>query len=85
MGRNGERLRMGRSVYEQPGAKVDGITSCQRRDSKKVKENGKGTDKETSKGSKKGELRHSLILSICICLYNNCVNATNNLMCLGYK
>jgi hypothetical protein len=33
-GGNGERLRKGRSVYEQPGAKVDGIAPCKRRDSK---------------------------------------------------
>jgi hypothetical protein len=33
-GGNGEGLRKGRSVYEQPGAKVDGIASRQRRDSK---------------------------------------------------
>jgi hypothetical protein len=47
----------GRSVHEQPGTKVDRIASRQRRDSKKVKGNGRGSDKETSKGSKKGELR----------------------------
>jgi hypothetical protein len=45
----------GRSVYEQPGAKVDGIASCQRRDSKKVKGNGRGAHKGASKGSKKGD------------------------------
>jgi hypothetical protein len=43
------------------------------------KRNGRGTDKETSKGSKKGELRHNLILSIYVRVYNNCVNAANNL------
>ncbi len=30
----GEGLRKGRSVYEQPGAKVDGIAPRKRRDSK---------------------------------------------------
>jgi hypothetical protein len=43
------------------------------------KRNLRGTDKETSKGSKKGELRHNLILSIYVCVYNNCVNAADNL------
>jgi hypothetical protein len=33
-GGNGEGLRKGRSVYEQPGAKADRIASRQRRDSK---------------------------------------------------
>jgi hypothetical protein len=33
-GRNGEGMREGRSVYEQPGAKVDGIAPRKRRDSK---------------------------------------------------
>jgi hypothetical protein len=75
----------GRSVYKQPGAKVDGIAPRKRRDSKKVKGNGRGADRETSKGSKKGELRHNLILSIHVCVNNNCVNATNKRMCLGYK
>ncbi len=28
-GVNGEGMEMGRSVYEQPGTKVDGILSCQ--------------------------------------------------------
>jgi hypothetical protein len=32
--RNGEDLGRGRSVYEQPGTKVDRISSCQRRVSK---------------------------------------------------
>jgi hypothetical protein len=33
-GGNGEDLRKGRSVHEQPGAKVDGIAPHKRRDSK---------------------------------------------------
>jgi hypothetical protein len=53
-------LRKGRSVYEQPGAKVDGIAPLKRRDSKQVKGIERGTDEVTSKGSKEGELRHSL-------------------------
>ncbi len=32
--RNGEGMGRGRSVYEQPGAKVDGIAPRKRRDSK---------------------------------------------------
>ena len=51
---NGEGLRKGRSVHEQPGAKVDGIAPRKRRDSKYVKRNGRGTKKQTSKGSRKG-------------------------------
>jgi hypothetical protein len=34
MGGDGEGLRKGRSVYEQPGTKLDRIVSCQRRVSK---------------------------------------------------
>jgi hypothetical protein len=37
-----------------------------------------------ARGAKKGNCTIA-ILSICICVYNNCVNAANNLMCLGYK
>jgi hypothetical protein len=51
-GGKGEGMGRGRSVHEQPGAKVDGIAPRKRRDSKYVKGNGKGTDKETGKGSK---------------------------------
>ncbi len=84
-GGNGEGMGRGRSVYEQPGAKVDGIASRQRRDSKFVKGNGRELTR-TSKGCKKrGELRHSLIKSICICVYNKYMNEANNLMCLGYE
>ncbi len=53
-GGNGEGMGRGRSVYEQPGAKVDGIASCQRRDSKKVKGNGRGTNKTLARGVKRG-------------------------------
>jgi hypothetical protein len=42
-GGDGEGMGRGRSVYEQPGTKVDGIASRQRRDSKQVKGNGRGT------------------------------------------
>ncbi len=45
-GGTGEGLRWGRSVHEQPGAKVDGIAPHKRRDSKYV-----------SKGGLKGELK----------------------------
>ncbi len=33
----------------------------------------------------KGELRHDLVLLIYACVYDNCMNATNKRMCLGYK
>jgi hypothetical protein len=39
----------------------------------------------TSKGSRKRGIAHNLILSIHVHVYNNRVNETNNLMCLGYK
>jgi hypothetical protein len=55
MGRVGEGLRKGRSVYEQPGAKVDRIAPRKRRGFKSVKGIERGTDKEASKGSKEGE------------------------------
>jgi hypothetical protein len=35
----------------------------------------------TSKGSKRGVCAIS-ILSICICVYNNCLNVINNLNCV---
>ncbi len=38
-----------------------------------------------ARGVKEGELCHNLILSIHVRVYNNCVNATNERMCLGYK
>ncbi len=41
--------------------------------------------RELARGVEKGELRYNLILSIHVHVYNNRVNATNNLMCLGYK
>ncbi len=34
MGRNGEGMGREKSVYEQPGTRVDGITPHKRRDSK---------------------------------------------------
>jgi hypothetical protein len=39
---------------------------------------------ELVRGVKRG-IAPQRILSICICVYNNCMNAANNLMCLGYK
>jgi hypothetical protein len=47
-------MERGRSVYEQPGAKVDGVASRQRRDSKYVKGNGRETNKELARGVKRG-------------------------------
>jgi hypothetical protein len=58
----------GRSVYEKPGAKVDGIAPRKRRDSKYVKGNGRGTDRETSKGSKKGKCATTLYVNLCTCI-----------------
>jgi hypothetical protein len=40
--------------------------------------------RELARGAEKGELRHNLILPIHVHVYNNRVNAANNLMCLGY-
>ena len=45
MGGNGEGMEMGRSVYEQPGTKVDGILSQQ---------GGFQVSKEETKGGQKG-------------------------------
>ncbi len=50
-GGNGEGMRKGKSVYEQPGTRVDGIAPRKRRDSKKVKGN---WQRGTSKGNKEG-------------------------------
>jgi hypothetical protein len=50
-GRTGEGLGRGRSVYEQPGAKVDEIAPHKERDSKVSK---RGSERE-SKGSQQGE------------------------------
>jgi hypothetical protein len=66
----------GRSVYEQPGTRVDGIAPHKRRGfqvSKRVSQ-GKGGiikgnwQRGTSKGNNKG-LRHNLVLlMICMCI-----------------
>jgi hypothetical protein len=45
------------------------------------KEDWEGDRKGISKGSKKRGLRQS-VLSICICVYNNCPNVINNLNCV---
>jgi hypothetical protein len=74
-------LGKGRSVHEQPGAKVDGIAPHKRRDSKYVKRDWKGNRKGISKGSKRGVCAIS-ISSICICVYYNCPNVINNLNCV---
>ncbi len=50
------------------------------------KRDGRETDKELARGVKTGNCALAYtVLSICICVYSNCVNAANNLMCLGYK
>jgi hypothetical protein len=61
MGWELEGMGRGRSVYEQPGAKVDGIAPHKRRDSKYVREGSKDKGDwqrelkgEASKGSKRG-------------------------------
>ncbi len=45
--------------------------------------------KKLAKGVKKGNcaitITITIILSIYVRVYNNCVNATNKRMCLGYK
>ncbi len=53
-GRNREGMRGGRSIYEQPEAKVDGIAPRKGGIPSKWKETERGTDKGISKGSKKG-------------------------------
>jgi hypothetical protein len=50
---NGEGLGKGRSVYEQPGAKVDGNAPHERRDSKYVK----GVEREFERGPARGAKR----------------------------
>jgi hypothetical protein len=80
-GGTGEGSRKGRSVHEQPGAKVDGIAPHERRDSKYVKGDWKGNQRGASKGSKRWVCAIA-ISSICICVYNDCLNVINNLNCV---
>ncbi len=52
MGREWGGMETGRSVYEQPGTRVDG--SCHSKEgSKSVKGNRKGSKGESARGSKK--------------------------------
>jgi hypothetical protein len=69
-----EGMGRGRSVYDQPGTRVDGIAPHKRRDSKLVRgiQGKEGISKGnwqrgTSKGNNEG-LRHSLVLLIYICV-----------------
>jgi hypothetical protein len=68
-GGNGEGMEMGRSVYEQPGTKVDGILSQQGGFPSKLREwkRRRGICKGKSKG-----IAPLLILSICIHVNNSC-------------
>jgi hypothetical protein len=40
--------------------------------------------RKSARGVKRG-LRHDLVLLIYVCVYDDCMNATNKRMCLGYK
>jgi hypothetical protein len=66
-GGNGERMRKGRSVYEQPGTKVNRVASRQRRVSKYVKGN-KGKLTGNSKGRKNKGLRYNLCYELYMCI-----------------
>jgi hypothetical protein len=65
-------MRKGRSVYEQPGTKVDRVASRQK-EGFQVSKGDKGKLMGNSKGSKKGNCAITYITN-CICVYNNCLN-----------
>jgi hypothetical protein len=66
-GGNGEGMEIGRSVYEQPGTKVDRILSQQGR-FQVSKGKWKGGKKESEKGKQKARgLRHNCIVSLYAC------------------
>jgi hypothetical protein len=68
-GGDGGGMRKGRSVYEQPGTKVDRVASCQRRVSKYVKGNkGKLTGNGMGSKNRDRELRYNLCCE-CTCVY----------------
>ncbi len=66
-GGDGEGMRKGRSVYEQPGTKVDRVGSRQRRVSKQVNGN-KGKLTGNGKGSKNRELRYNMFYKLYMCI-----------------
>ncbi len=66
-------MRKGRSVYEQPGTKVDRVASCQRRDSKQVKGKKRGSQQIIAKAAKGENCATNCVMS-CICVYNDCLN-----------
>ncbi len=71
-GGNGEGMEMGRSVYEQPGTKLDGILS-QQGGFQVSKGELKGGQREREKGKQKVRgLRHDTLL-IHMHVHNNCV------------
>jgi hypothetical protein len=78
MGRDGEGEVSSRVTRDQGGQ-----DSTMQKEGFQVSK--RGTNRETSKGSKKEELRHNLTLPIYVRVHNNCMNATNKRMCLGYK
>jgi hypothetical protein len=89
---NGEGMGRGRSVYEQPGTRVDRIAPHKRRDSKYVKGDSRGRRNqqgELTKGKQQGiigkGLHFHLTLLTCINISYHCINAANKRMCLGYK
>ncbi len=75
-GGNGEGMVMGRSVYEQPGTKVDGILSLQggfqvsRRETKREKQKARGCTITTL------FVKFMYIVNAC-----NCLNVANLYMC----
>jgi hypothetical protein len=78
-GGNGEGMETGRSVYEQPGTKVDGILSQQggfqvsRRETKGGKRNGK-REKQKARGLRDCTIIMLLIIFMYIVCACNCLN-----------
>jgi hypothetical protein len=58
----------GRSVYEQPGTKVDGIASRQKRVSKSVEGNGREFNRELARGVKKGNCAITCVVNLYMCI-----------------
>ncbi len=66
-GGNREGMEMGRSVYEQPGTKVDGILS-QQGGFQVSKGKWKGGKKELERGKQKARgLRHNCVVNLYAC------------------
>ncbi len=65
-------MEMGRSVYEQPGTKVDGILSLQGGFTSKERE-WKRSKRESERGSKKQGGCAIIVLSVHMHVHNNCL------------